>query len=286
MQNQHLPPLGAELSPEERAELGSLEPLVARLAASESAPPSATDTARLVAQLRPLVAGRATPLPAPPAVGVGQWLRLARAQLWLVGHGFWWASAGVLLLGLAVGLLASGGALAVAFVLLAPLLAAGCVAYAFRPATRTMWELEQAAPVSLLELLYVRLAMVLLWNLALASLLLTLIAVQEPRLLLWRLLLLWLGPLLGLTGVALFATVRWGGLAGALLPLGLWALGMGLGWQYLAERLAVEAQFLDGLLALLLSSDTLLASALAALVAGLVLLVQSGRLVGGIMRDA
>lgn len=280
----------SEAVPAERQrELGDLSGVAARLEGYVSPPPSAAETARLLGALRPLVAARREAheiLPDEPSLehGLRHWVHLALTQTSLLEPPFWWASAGLFLLGVLVGAVGQGGALALGFVLLAPVLAAAGVAYAFRPAAQAFRDLERAAPIQPLELVYARLGLVLAFNLVLSLGVLGIIWLQEPRVILWRLALLWLGPMLGLAGFALYCAVRWGAVVGAAAPLVLWtALSYGVarwGSDYGPIGGSMQ-QWADVLLPALSRSNGLLAVALAALVAGVLLLRQGGRLATG-----
>lgn len=280
MRKPHIPNIAGDLSAAQQAELGDLEPLLRRLADDVAPAPRQEETARLLEQLRPLVAARATPpeWSRPDQYSLRAWPRLAWAQTALLDTAFWWACGGVLALGLLVGLIGHGGWLALAFIFLSPVLAAAGVGYMFRPAARTIWELEQVCPIRPLELLYTRLALIFACNMAFAIMALSVVWAETPGLILWRLILAWLGPLLGLAGVALYASVRWGSFAGIAAPLTLWAGLITLGWQALVERTPTTR--LDPVVVLppLLLSNRLLLGALAALIAGVLLLGQGGRL--------
>lgn len=285
MKNPTIPNIAADLSVEQQTELGDLDPLLTALAADEAPQPSPGETTRLLAQLRPLVAARATPLPEwlePQETGVRAWLRLAWSQTSLLETPFWYASGGMIVLGLLLGVAGGGGLLALMFLFLSPVLAAAGVAYAFRPATRTLWELEQAAPIRPLELLYARLALIFAGNVALACAVLSVVWMGVPGLVVWRLIVAWLGPMLFLAGTALYTSVRWGSVAGIAVPLSIWAGLITLGWQELADRMRPAGlNLIDVLLPLLSASDGLLAGSLAALIAGVLLLRQGGRLALG-----
>lgn len=269
-----------DLSAEQRQALGDFDATAAQLAADAVPQPTPEQTLKLIEQLRPLAPAQATLRSdrSPPALNLNTWLWLARSQALLLDAGFWWACAGVMLLGLLVGALGGGGTLALGFVLLAPLLAAVCVIYAFWPATHTLWELERASPTQPLQLLYARLGLVLVCNSVLAGVLLLMIEMHEPRLTLWRLLLLWLGPMLLLVGAALYTSVRWGNLAGIAAPLCIWAGSVTVGWQALVRpRMAETDELLTWALPLLNTSNALLYGSLVALAGGMLLLLQSGR---------
>ncbi|MFP4345974.1 MAG: hypothetical protein ACLFU8_14860 [Anaerolineales bacterium] len=271
--------LTAGLDEEELESLGDLEDLTRLLAGYDLPPeyePGPREHARLLAALEPH-------LPAPSPVeerrGLRAWLNLVDSQAALLQPPFWWAGGLVLVLGLIVALLEGDGLLSLTFVLLTPVLAAAGVAYAFRPETCTLWELERLTPINPLELLYARLTLVLAFNALLSLVLLGVIWLRVPQVMLWRLLLAWLGPMLALTGLALYATVRWGPTVGAVLPLGLWGAFVLVGWWRAVERGIYLEGALSWLLALINASSLFPAVALLAAALGLLLLWQSGRLV-------
>ena len=223
------------LDPEQQASLGDISAVEALLLSNNETNPSPEAHARLLAALKTL-------LPAPGEMDDQAWvlsqtsrgwkglLQLTRVQLSVVDTPFWWASGLVFLLGLLLVLLSQGAAPPVLCVLFAPMLAAVGVAYAFRPATQTLGELERISPTPALELFYARVLLVLSLNGGIAMLLMAAIWLREPQLILWRLLIAWVGPLLALSGLALLVTIRWGSLIGLLTPLGSWATLVYLGW--------------------------------------------------------
>lgn len=259
----------------QRQELGDLSALAHFLETDAIPDPGLEKHTRLLAALEPYLPVSAVPQPR----RLSHWLRLARGQLVLFEGSFWLSGALVLLLGLVLTVVDGRELLPLAFVLLAPLLAAAGVAYAFRPETRSLGELERLTATGAVELLYVRLALVLAFNLLISLLLLLLIWLEGPQVVLWRLALAWLGPMLALAGLALYATVRWGSLVGAILPLALWGGLALLGWREALLRVAegmTPAAWL--LLGISHSNPALISSILACLV-GLGLLGLAGRTV-------
>lgn len=254
-----------DLTPEQRAELGDLQPVYERLAAYDAPEP---DHDRLLATLKPLLAQ--PPVVKPGRFGWHDWLRLAWAQTALLEMPFWGASVLLTLLGLALGVGYGGATAALCLFFLSPLIAVGGVAYIFRPATRTLWELERLSRYQPFELLYARLVVILLLNIALALVLLLLIWAQGVQIVLWRLLLIWFGPMIGLMGTALFCSVRWNALAGIIVPMALWSLMIVLGWR---ESIFTAAETI----ARVATSNTMPLLAAVALVGGLALIVESGR---------
>jgi hypothetical protein len=252
-----------------RAELGDLSAVEALLQSYDAPQPGAADTSRLLANLEPFLAQ------SPPKNGLAHWRRLARSQARLLEKPFWLASGLVFVIGLLLALLDGEGALAVLFVFLSPAAAAAGVAYAFRPETRTLWELEKISPTHPLELLYVRLALIIGFNSLLTLLVLGIAWWQGPQLVLWRLLLAWLGPMLALAGTALYVTVRWGSVAGIAAAMGAWAGAVSVGWWRALHEAAGTGMVL-WLLERIAGSDLLAVIYLALLVGGLYLLKAAG----------
>lgn len=278
------------LDDKQRRSLGDLSTVVAYLENCPAPEASVQEQARLLSALLPYLEETAPKNPeegmpagqyAPqPAFSLRGWLRLAWSQAVLLEKPFWWSNGLVMLLGLALAALRTDSLLVVVFAFLAPILAAAGVAYAFRPATRSLWELEKISPTGTLELLYARLALVIGFNLALSLALLGVVWFQAPNILLWRLLAAWLGPMLALAGLALYTTLRWGPAAGAILPLGLWGGLTFLGWRQAIERSAESglADPAEWLAVQVGHSEPLLLFYLAACLLGLALLYQAGRL--------
>jgi hypothetical protein len=267
-----------DLSPEQREELGDLRPLYNRLEEYDVPEP---DSARLLAALKPLLA---EPLEVEKIFVLeserrdfGDWLRLAWNQTNLLEAPFWWSSFLLTLLGALLGMSYGGTAAALCLVVVSPLVAVTGVAYLFRPATRILWELEQLSRVQPLEFLYARLALILTLNLLLAVALLLVAWTQGLQIVLWRLLLIWFGPMIGLTGIALFCSVRWNTLAGVIAPVVAWGLLVLAGWRETVLNTTPDLPNAPALITRLGMSNTLLLLAGVALVVGLLLLYESGR---------
>lgn len=279
--NENVNRLTEGLDETQRQELGDLRKLAQFLESDVLPDPEAEQLSRLLSTLTPYAPG--STVSRPP--GLGNWLRLARSQLVLFETTFWLAGMLVLIIGLFMAALDGGEILPLAFVLISPLLAATGVAYAFRPETRALGELERLTATSPLELLYTRLALVLGFNLLIALLLLTLIWLEGPQVALWRLALAWLGPLLTLTGLALYATIRWGALVGTILPLGLWGSLVLFGWREALLRAVDGMTFSAWLLSGIGSSTPVLIVSTLACILGLGLLVLTGKTVTGEKRS-
>jgi hypothetical protein len=265
-----------DFTPEQREELGSIQPLLERLAQYDVPEP---DSAHLLANLKPLLKERLEPeetlvVEQPNRRGFRDWLHLASAQMELLEAPFWWSSFLLSVVGLLLGLSYGTTVTILCLVFFSPLIAAAGVAYIFRPATRTIWELERLSHVQPLEMLYARLALILLMNIALALALLLVVWSQGVQMILWRLLLIWFGPMIGMTGIALFCSVRWNTMAGVLAPMAVWSGMIIFGWR---ETIFDNTPTTAILISKIDTSNMLLFAAFAALIAGLVFLYESGR---------
>lgn len=257
-------------------ELGDLRGVEKLLMSYEAPEP---DRSALLQRLKPLLAPE--PIAAhPPLFGIHYWLWLARSQISLLDGPFWWASG--LLLGLGILLCtASGGAAAVAFALVSPALAVAGVSYIFRPTARSLREMELLSAVRPLEMLYARLVMLFTYD---AVLLLVLLLVgwsqglQITFVTLARLLLIWFGPMIGLTGLALYTTIRWKALAGMIIPLASWFTLILLGWREINPQMASPIGW-DALLRFIQQSNLLAIASLVALILGICLLWLAGDVV-------
>jgi hypothetical protein len=266
-----------DLSSDERDDLGDMQPVFERLEQYDVAEP---DTARLLSSLTPLLAQSTENVTtASPRSGVREWLRLAWAQMMLLEAPFWGSSVLIVVIGIVLGMRFSGPEGTLTLVLLSPLAAAAGVAYLFRPATRTLWEFEQLSHVQPLEFLYARLSVILLLNGLIAALLLIFVWSDGLQIILWRLLLIWLGPMIGVTGIALYCSVRWNNLAGVIAPLLTWAALIALGWRDTVVATAIDLPNASTILVHFNLSSTIPLLAALALSFGLILIYASGRTV-------
>jgi hypothetical protein len=265
------PSLLSGLDPEQQAELGDLHPLETALQSYTSPEP---DSAHLLANLQAAIVQQEVFRP-PVTQGWRHRLRLAQMQVSIVEGAFWWVTALLLVLGVLL-LFAGGSALAGLFTLLSPLLAVMGTAYIFRPEARSLREFELLSAVSPLELLYTRLLLVLLHNTGLALTLILLAWSQDTQLALGRLLLIWFGPMVGLTGIALYSLLRWHVWVGVLLPMGMWVTLIFLGWRETVLRVGSSGISLESLSLTVMQSNTLLMASLLALGIGLVLMWRAG----------
>lgn len=263
-----------DLTPEARDELGDLQPLYDRLATYDVPEPNPS---RLLATLKPLLVQprEAEPVPVivPRRFNWQSWLKLAWGQTALLETPFWGSSILLTLIGLAFGVANGSATTTLCLFFLSPLIAMGGVAYIFRPATRTLWELERLSHYQPFELLYARLFVILLLNIVLALALLLVIWTQGIQIVLWRLLLIWFGPMIGLMGVALFCSARWNMLVGIIVPMTLWSLMILVGWRESIFNLSLAP---ERIVTQMGTSNMPLVMALVALVGGILLMVESG----------
>ncbi len=177
-------------------EADRLLPIVKQLADWPAPTPSAQQTDRLV---QTLVAAMPAPTPRRELM-----LWLLRAQLRVVQHEIWLASALVMTLGVlvtqAVQPTASIETLPLA--LIAPLVAALGIVFLYGPAADPPLEIELAAPVSPRLIVLVRLLLVFLFDLVLGLIGSVALVLLHSEWSLWPLISLWLAPMTCLAALA------------------------------------------------------------------------------------
>lgn len=298
------PDLTAGLDAEQRRRLGDLTRVEEGMAGYLAPEPSPGSTDALLAKLLPLMAGEprvaeptaqtdaafwsapadGAPLPtetlpdwAPPT-GLRYWRQLALSQRPLMEPMLLWALGLLVALAAMAATVASETMIATTLLCVSPALAAAGVSYLFRPATRTLRELEKAAPIRALEILYLRLSLLLAGNLIVLVGLATIAALHEPNLVLWRMVLTWLGPMIGLTGGALYCSVRWGAIAGVAAPIVAWAGYLALGWQWTMEQSDRVEQLGSWALVTISNADSVLLLSGVVALAGVILLRVGSRM--------
>ncbi|MBX3062227.1 MAG: hypothetical protein KF726_04580 [Anaerolineae bacterium] len=264
------------LSIAEQTELGDLTEVAQYLATSET--PRAPDPSKLLSTLTPLLQGRVAKQ---STFSLQNWLRLVHTQAALFEPAFWLASGLVFALGLILALLQENGLLILAFIYAAPVLTTAAVAYAFRPATRGLWELEQLSPVRPIELLYARLVLVLAINSIIALVLLCLIWANAPGVILWRLLIAWFGPMLGIASVALYLSLRCGAFIGLTAPILTWIGLVIASWQEITRAEQSTGDLIQiasrWFLSQVSTSNTILLASVILIVVSLLIFRWSGR---------
>lgn len=266
-----------DLTPEERAELGDLNPLYDRLNQHVLPEP---DSSHLLSQLTPLLQKHAVPVPpiqeSQHRTGFRAWLRLAWAEAKLFEGSFWLSSVLLTLIGVILGVGYGGDSLMLVLVFVAPFIALIGVAYIFRPATQTLWEMEQFSLYHPVQLLYARIIVILVVNAAVALVLMLMAWSQGVQLILWRLLLLWFGPLMGFMGLALFCTLRWNRVAGWGVPIIVWAAISFSSWRQIVLDMT-WANPIPYMMRYIQTSDSLLSVALLMFVLGVIAIHAAGR---------
>lgn len=99
---------------------------------------------------------------------------------------------------------------------------------------------------------------------------------QGLQIVLWRLLLIWFGPMLGVVGIALFCSVRWNNFAGVIAPTLLWGLLVLVGWRETVLATSINFPNASTIIAYLNLSNTIPLLAALALVTGLFLIYRVG----------
>ena len=258
------------LDANQQKELGDLNAVEKQLASWQIPEPTDAEKSALVKKLT-------AQLPATdnPRFGVKGWVRLTLAQARLFEVEFWYACGAMLLFTLVSGIMVGSGALSLFTLIVSPLVAMAGVLYAFNHGSSSLSALEAASPVSSRALFFCRSALILGTNLVALPLLLIPGQLLFPQLVFWRVVVIWLGALVGLFGLATYTTVRWNGLMGTVVPLGIWGLLVGTSWQRaiaVAGRWSVAPQWIMNAVSV---SDGLLMGALLALICGGLLLFQA-----------
>jgi hypothetical protein len=244
-------------SPEDAA---TLEPVIQRLHTWEAPKGDPTRKAHLIS----LLAQEQMQQKARTRFKLSEWwpLLLIQSQLRVVERQIWLASALVMALGAAVTLLldadASTGGLP--FALLAPIIAAGGVAFLYDSDLAPVMEIERGTPASMRLIWLARITLVFVFDMVLgiiASLILSLIS---PSISLWSLVMTWLAPMALLSALAFLISVQRGDpAAGVLVSILLWSVQVvkhmlpeGVSWlDLIPNLLGVEARLWSFALALL-----------------------------------
>lgn len=173
-----------------------LLPMVQQLAARSAPIPTAQQTDRLAQTLTAAMPARSS------RWALAVWL--LRAQLRVVQHEIWLASAFVMTLGVLVTLTSLPGTSVelLPLALIAPLVAALGIAFLYGPAADPSLEIELATPVSPRLVVLVRLLLVFLFDLALGLIGSVALVMAHSDWSLWPLVLLWLAPMTFLAALA------------------------------------------------------------------------------------
>jgi hypothetical protein len=203
------------------AEADRLAPIMRHLAAWPAPVPTAQETDRLVQTLAASLPARSS------RWALTVWLM--RAQLRVVQHEIWLASAFVMALGVLVTLAnqPTSSAEMVPLVLVAPLVAALGIAFLYGPVADPSLEIELATPVSPRLIVLVRLLLVFLFDLALGLIGSVALVMARSEWSLWPLVALWLAPMTFLAALAFLLSMLFvDPLIAVSICLTLWGLQM------------------------------------------------------------
>ena len=255
-----------------REELGDLDAMTKRLASMQVPEPTQEEQSTLMRSLAAnlIQTGRSR-------FGIKGWLRLILAQARLFEVEFWYACAAMMLFTLVAGVLVGNGALSLFTLMVSPLVAMTGVLYIFHRDSSSLSALEAASPVGAYALFFCRSALILGINLAALPLLLIPGQMLIPQLAFWRVVVIGLGALVGLFGLATYTTVRWNGLMGTVIPLGIWGLLVGASWQSAVANSGNWSLATEWMVNTISVSNALLIEALLALLCGGWLLFQAAR---------
>ena len=255
-----------------REELGDLDAMTKRLASMQVPEPTQEERSTLMKSLAAnlIQTGRSR-------FGIKGWLRLILAQARLFEVEFWYACAAMMLFTLVTGALVGNGALSLFTLMVSPLVAMTGVLYIFHRDSSSLSALEAASPVGAYALFFCRSALILGINLAALPLLLIPGQMLFPQLAFWRVVVIGLGALVGLFGLATYTTVRWNGLMGTVIPLGIWGLLVGASWQSAVANSGNWSLATEWMVNTISVSNALLIEALLALLCGGWLLFQAAR---------
>ena len=253
-------------------ELGDLDAMTKRLASMQVPEPTQEEQSTLMRSLAAnlIQTGRSR-------FGIKGWLRLILAQARLFEVEFWYACAAMMLFTLVTGALVGNGALSLFTLMVSPLVAMAGVLYIFHCDSSSLSMLETTSPVGAYALFYCRSALILGINLAALPLLLIPGQMLFPQLAFWRVVVIGLGALVGLFGLATYTTVRWNGLMGTVIPLGIWGLLVGASWQSAVANSGNWSLATEWMVKTISVSNALLIEALLALLCGGWLLFQAAR---------
>jgi hypothetical protein len=255
---------------DEQNELGNLDELAGQLSAWQIPEPTDGErrafTERLAAQLSPRIQVRS---------GWRAWKDLMLAQIKLFAPEFWYACAGMLVFTLIGGLVIGKGALSLFTVIVSPLVATAGVLYAFRSDSISLTRLEMASPIGPLTLFFCRSGLILAVNLAAIPLLLVPGQLLFPELVFWRVILIWLGALIGIYGLAIYTSIRWNGILKIVLPLGVWGILVAGVWQQAIYAAGENGVAFNWLVSAISTSNFVLAGAVIAFLVGCVLFFQA-----------
>ena len=264
------------LDADQQKDLGDLKAVTDQLAAWQVPEPTAEEQSVLVKSLVRQIPQNYNSQ-TKPDFSVRGWVRLVFSQAQLYEVEFWYACGAILLITLAGGALVGKAALSLFTLVVSPLLAIAGVAYVFNHNSSSLSALEAASPVGPYALFFCRSALILGTSLAALPVLLIPGQLLYPQMAFWRVVVIWLGVLVGLFGLATYTTVRWNGVMGTVIPLGIWGLLVGASWQRAVSVAGAWTLVPEWIMHAVSTSDGLVVGALLALILGSLLFFQAAR---------
>ncbi|MFZ3151166.1 MAG: hypothetical protein WA116_05710 [Anaerolineaceae bacterium] len=264
------------LDADQQKDLGDLKAVTDQLAAWQVPEPTAEEQSVLVKSLVRQIPQNYNSQ-TKPDFSVRGWVRLVFSQAQLYEVEFWYACGAILLITLAGGALVGKAALSLFTLVVSPLLAIAGVAYVFNHNSSSLSALEAASPVGPYALFFCRSALILGTSLAALPVLLIPGQLLYPQMAFWRVVVIWLGTLVGLFGLATYTTVRWNGVMGTVIPLGIWGLLVGASWQRAVSVAGAWTLVPEWIMHAVSTSDGLVVGALLALILGSLLFFQAAR---------
>ena len=147
--------------------------------------------------------------------------QLLKMQTPLVRQDMWLASAGMMAIGVAVAVITERSSL---IYFLAPLIAAAMLTLIYGPENDLASELTRATPTSPAMVLFARLTLVSVFNLALGMAASLVVSVLLPGVSFWILVLTWLEPMAFLSMLALFLSLWMSSGNAVVITYGLWVI--------------------------------------------------------------
>jgi hypothetical protein len=147
--------------------------------------------------------------------------QLLKMQTPLVRQDMWLASVGMMAIGVAVAVITKRSSL---IYFLAPLIAAAMLTLIYGPENDLASELTRATPTSPAMVLFARLTLVSVFNLALGMIASLTVSVLLPGVSFWILVLTWLEPMAFLSMLALFLSLWMGSGNAVFITYGLWVI--------------------------------------------------------------
>lgn len=215
----------AELTP---AEIEQLNQTITKLASFTISKPSQVSTDNLVQSLKQYLPHTKNQFDTPIEVSaitqrVIGLLQLLRPQISIFAAPFWFISALTMVLGVYLNTQTMNQSEFIPLLMIAPLVIALGIVYAFRNVDERIVELEKTAALSWIQLVLARMVIILGYNNIIVLFLSLIIHFSLPQLPLFNLLISWFAPLALWSSIALAGTLKFGQWYGVGGSLAIWA---------------------------------------------------------------